>query len=331
MDKNLTIGSPLGLLLSFTIPLFLGNLFQQFYSMVDTIVVGRFVGVEALAALGTVNGFSFMVIGFAQGLAQGFSVLISQRYGAEDKDGMRRTYAMSILTSAVISVVISLIFFVLSKPLLYLINTPENIIDMANEYISIIYLFLFCSVFYNLFSSVLRAVGDSKSPVIFLLIASILNIVLDLLFVISFHWDVIGVAIATVLSQGIAALVSILYINKRFADFRLKREDWKLNKNIIIKLLKIGLPGAFQFSICAIGVIIVQSVLNKFGSDTIAAYSVGTKLESILMQFMISLGMAISTYAGQNLGALKIDRIKKGFRTATLISIVYAFIQQLRL
>lgn len=326
MDKNLTIGSPLKLLLSFTIPLFLGNLFQQFYSMVDTIVVGRFVGVEALAALGTVNGFSFMVIGFAQGLAQGFSVLISQRYGAEDKDGMRRTYAMSILTSAVISVVISLIFFVLSKTLLYLINTPENIIDMANEYISIIYLFLFCSVFYNLFSSVLRAVGDSKSPVIFLLIASILNIVLDLLFVISFHWDVIGVAIATVLSQGIAALVSILYINKRFADFRLKQEDWKLNKNTIIKLLKIGLPGAFQFSICAIGVIIVQSVLNKFGSDTIAAYSVGTKLESILMQFMISLGMAISTYAGQNLGALKIDRIKKGFRTATLISIVYAFI-----
>lgn len=325
----MTMGSPLKLLLAFTIPLFLGNLFQQFYSMVDSIVVGRFVGVEALAALGTVNGFSFMVIGFAQGLAQGFSVLISQRYGAGDKKGMRRSYAMSILNSAVLSIIIALVFFGLSKPLLYLINTPENIIDMANDYISIIYLFLFCSVFYNLFSSVLRAVGDSKSPVLFLLIASILNIILDLVFVVYFHWDVKGVGIATVLSQGISAFISILYINKRFQDFRLKREDWKFDKDLCIKLLKIGLPGAFQFSVCAIGVIIVQAVLNKFGSDTIAAYSVGTKIESIITQFMIALGMAISTFAGQNLGAVKLDRIRKGFRTATMISIVYALIATL--
>ncbi len=322
----MTKGSPIKLLLEFSFPLFIGNLFQQFYSMVDTIVVGRFVGVEALAALGAINGFSFMVIGFAQGLAQGFSVLISQRYGANDREGMRRAYVQSIIAATAISIIISAVFFTASKPLLKLINTPDNIIEMANTYISIIYVFLFCSVFYNLFSSVLRAVGDSQSPVIFLLIASGLNIAMDLAFVVFFHWNVAGVAIATVLSQGISALISLIYINRRYADFRPQKSDWHFDKKTCIKLLKIGLPGAFQFSVCAIGVIIVQAVLNKFGSNTIAAYSVGTKIESVMTQFFIALGMAMSTFAGQNLGALEIDRIRKGFRTATLIAIIYSII-----
>ena len=322
----MTKGSPLRLLLGFSFPLFIGNLFQQFYSMVDTIVVGRFVGVEALAALGAINGFSFMVIGFAQGLAQGFSVLISQRYGANDKDGMRNAYIQSIIAAGAISIIISTVFFSASKPLLKLINTPDNIIEMANTYISIIYACLFCSVFYNLFSSVLRAVGDSRSPVIFLLIASGLNIIMDLVFVVFFHWNVAGVAIATVLSQGISAFFSLIYINRNYKDFRPRKSDWYFDRKTCMKLLKIGLPGAFQFSVCAIGVIIVQAVLNKFGSNTIAAYSVGTKIESVMTQFFIALGMAMSTFAGQNLGALEISRIRKGFRTATLIAIVYSLI-----
>ena len=322
----MTVGSPYGLLLGFSIPLFLGNIFQQFYSMVDSIVVGRFVSVEALAAVGAVNGFSFMVVGFASGLAQGFSVMISQRYGAKDFDGMRKVYTQSILCSFVITAIISLVFFFCSMPLLRLINTPDNIIGMANDYISIIYLFLITAVFYNLFSSVLRAVGDSKSPVLFLLLSSGLNIVLDLFFVIAIPLAVKGVAIATVIAQGVSALVSWWYIYKKFPMFRTKRADWCLDRVICRNLLRIGLPGAIQFSITAIGVIIVQAVLNGFGSDTIAAYSVGVKIEALITQFFVALGMAISTFAGQNLGAGKIERIKSGFIAATILSIIYALL-----
>lgn len=322
----MTEGRPLKLLLAFSIPLFFGNVFQQFYAMVDSIVVGRFVGVEALAAVGAVGGFSFMVVGFASGLTQGFSVMISQRYGAKDMDGMRKVYAQSILCATFITIIISLLFFFLSMPLLRLINTPENIIYMANDYISIIYAFLITAVFYNLFSSMLRAVGDSKSPVLFLILSSVLNIVLDLFFVIVIPLSVKGVAIATVIAQGISALVSWLYIYKKFPSFRCRRNDWKLDKVICTNLLRIGLPGAIQFSITAIGVIIVQAVLNAFGSDTIAAYSVGVKIETLITQFFVAIGMAISTFAGQNLGAGKIDRIKKGFITATWVSICYSIL-----
>lgn len=322
----MTVGKPFSLLMAFSIPLFLGNIFQQFYAMVDSIVVGKFVGVEALAAVGAVGGFSFMVVGFASGLTQGFSVMISQRFGAKDIDGMRKVYTQSILCSVVITLIISILFFFLSMPLLRLINTPENIIYMANDYISIIYLFLITAVFYNLFSSVLRAVGDSKSPVLFLIISSVLNIVLDLFFVIVVPLGTSGVAIATVIAQGISALISWLYINKKFPMFKCTRSDWKFDWNICKNLLRIGLPGAVQFSVTAIGVIIVQSVLNGFGSDTIAAFSVGNKIEALLTQFFVALGMAISTFAGQNLGAGKIERIKSGFVVSTVISIVYSLL-----
>ncbi len=326
MERDMTNDKPLKLLMAFTVPLFFGNIFQQFYAMVDSIVVGRFVSVEALAAVGAVNGFSFMVVGFATGLSQGFSVMISQRYGAKDMAGMRKVYTQSILCSMTITIFISLLFFFLSMPLLRLINTPENIIGMANDYISIIYLFLITAVFYNLFSSVLRAVGDSKSPVLFLLLSSALNIVLDLFFVIVIPLAVKGVAIATVISQGISAVVSWFYIYKKFPMFKCNRYDWVFDKVICKNLLRIGLPGAIQFSITAVGVIIVQAVLNGFGSDTIAAYSVGVKIENILTQFYVALGMAISTFAGQNLGAGKLKRIKDGFVTATWVSILYSLL-----
>ena len=287
----MTKGNTLRLLLSFSIPLFIGNLFQQLYSMVDTIVVGRFVGVDALAAVGSTGGFSFMVVGFAQGLTAGFSVIVSQRFGAKDNAMMRKTYAMSILSSAVVSVFIAVMFALLSMPLLRLIDTPENIIGMANSYILIIYLGIGTALYYNLFSSILRAVGDGRSPVYFLLISSALNIVLDLFFVIVIPLGCAGVAIATIIAQGIS-----------------------------------GIPGAVQFSVCAIGVIIVQAAINGFGSDTVAAYSVGGKIENVITQFFPAVGMAISTFAGQNLGAGNLERIRKGFRTSFAIMAVGAVI-----
>ncbi len=326
MECDMTKGSPLRLILSFSIPLFIGNLFQQLYSMVDTIVVGRFVGVEALAAVGSTSGFSFMVVGFAQGLTAGFSVIISQRFGAKDIPMIRKAYTMSILSSAVSSAAIALFFALLSMPLLKLIDTPENIIADANTYILIIYLGIGTAIFYNLFSSILRAVGDGRSPVYFLLIASALNIVLDLFFVIVVPLGCAGVAIATVIAQGLSAIVSFFYIRKRFPIFRFTRSDWKLDIRLCAHLMRIGLPGALQFSVCAIGVIIVQAAINGFGSDTVAAYSVGGKIESVITQFAPAIGMGISTFAGQNLGAGNLDRIRKGVRTSFAIMVAAAII-----
>ena len=279
----MTKGSAYKLLLSFSIPLFFGNLFQQLYSMVDTIIVGRFVGVDALAAVGATGGFSFMVIGFAQGLTAGFSVLISQRFGAKDMDGVRKAFVQSIICSAFSSIVLAAIFGILSMPLLRLVRTPANIIDDANSYILIIYLGIGTSLFYNLFSSILRAVGDGKSPVYFLLISSVLNVVLDLFFVIVIPLGCSGVAIATILAQGISAILSLIYIWKKFPMFRIR-------------------------------------------SDAVASYSVGSKIEALTTQFFPALGMGISTYAGQNLGALDFARIRKGFRAGLVIAITGAML-----
>ena len=316
----------MALLLSFSIPLFIGNLFQQLYSMVDTIVVGRFVGVDALAAVGSTSGFSFMVVGFAQGLTAGFAVIISQRYGARDEAAMKKAYAMSILCSAFFSVAIALLFGLLSMPLLHMINTPENIINDANSYILIIYLGIGTAIFYNLFSSILRAVGDSRSPVLFLLLSSALNVILDLFFVIVIPLGCSGVAIATIIAQGISAAVSFFYVKKKFPVFRVSREDWKIDKALCMRLIRIGIPGAVQFSVCAIGVIIVQGAINGFGSDTVAAYSVGGKIENLVTQFFPAIGMGISTFAGQNLGAGNLARIRRGFRTSFIIMVAGAFL-----
>ena len=329
MECDMTKGSATRLLLAFSIPLFFGNLFQQFYSMVDTIVVGRFVGVEALAAVGSTGGFSFMVVGFAQGLTAGFSVIISQRFGAKDMDAMRKSYAMSIIGSILMSIVLAVVFCLLSLPLLRLINTPENIIYDANSYIAIIYGGIGTAVFYNLFSSILRAVGDSRSPVVFLLISSVLNIVLDLFFVIVVPLGCSGVAIATIIAQGISAIISFIYIKRKFPMFHLTRSDWEFDMKLLIRLMRIGIPGAVQFSVCAVGVIIVQAAINGFGSDTVAAYSVGCKIENLVTQFFPAIGMGLSTFAGQNLGAGDFARIRKGFKATFIIMVVAAAVSML--
>lgn len=325
----MTVGSPLKLLLSFTIPLFLGNLFQQVYAMVDTVVVGRFVGVDALAALGAVGGFSFMVVGFSIGLGNGFAVIVSQAFGAKDERLMKKSYAMSLILSLIIGLIISIIFSLFSKVLLEVVNTPSNIIDMANDYIIVIYIGLLTNIYYNLFASILRAVGDSKSPVLFLVISSVLNVILDLVLVLVIPLGCTGVALATVISQGLSAIICYFYINKKLPILKPERAHFRIDTQLINKLLRIGLPGALQFSVCAIGVIIVQIAINSFGSDIVAAYSVGNKIENLIAQFFPALGMAISTYAAQNLGAGKLDMIKKGFRVGLGIVIAWSLISLL--
>ena len=324
MQMNMTKGNPLKLLLSFVLPTFIGNIFQQLYLMADTLIVSRLLGVDALAAVGSISGYSFMVTGFAQGLTMGFTAIIGQRFGAEDEKGMRKAYTNGTILSVLISVIVSLVFTLLSRSLLELINTPANIIEMANDYISVIYIFLIGTVMYNFYAGVLRSMGDSKSPLVFMIISAFLNIVLDIVSIIYFNLGVKGAALATVFSQGISALLCLIYIKRKYPRFKSTKEEWKFDKTLAKNLLGVGMPGALQFSITAISVIIMQIALNGFGSDTVAAYSVANKIENIATQFYPALGMAISSYASQNLGAGKIDRIKKGFNTAFLINVVYS-------
>ena len=322
MQKNMTSGSPFKLLLGFTIPTFIGNIFQQFYLMADTLIVSRLLGVNALAAVGAVTGYSFMVTGFAQGLTMGFTAILSQRFGAGDEEAMKKTYANGTVLSILISFIVGAVFTIFSMPLLRLIKTPDDIIDMANSYIIYIYIFLICNVLYNFYSGVLRGMGDSKSPLVFMIISAVLNIALDIVSIIYFAWGVAGAAIATVFSQGVAALLSFIYIKRNYPQFKCTKEDFRLDSRLTKQLLSVGMPGAMQYSVTAISVIIVQIAINSFGSDVVAAYSCASKIESIVEQFYPALGLAISAYASQNLGAGKFKRIRNGFKIAVIMDVI---------
>ena len=324
MQKNMTMGNPFLLVTGFVLPIFVGNLFQQLYLMSDTLIVSRLLGVEALAAVGSVSPFSYMVVGFAQGLTMGFTAILSQRFGAGDNEGMRKVYAMSTLLSVLISFLLSIVFTFLSRPMLKLVNTPDNILDMAVEYISIIYIFLIFQVLYNLYAGVLRSLGDSKSPLVFMIISAITNIILDIIAIAVFHMGVGGAALATVFSQGLSAILSFIYIKKKFTILTPSKEEKKYDRSLSKVLLKVGLPGAFQYSITAISCILVQASLNNFGSDSVAAYSVANKIENMVTQFYPALGIGISTFAGQNLGAGKLKRVRKGFRVSVYLNIAYS-------
>ncbi|NLK06250.1 MAG: MATE family efflux transporter [Spirochaetales bacterium] len=322
MEQDMSRGNPTRLIFFFMLPILGGNLFQQLYSMVDTFVVGRFVGVQALAAVGATGAMTFLIIGFVIGLTAGFSVIISQKFGAKDPESMRKAIAMSVLCAFFLSVIVSALATLSSKSLLRLLNTPQDILEDANAYLVIIYLGITATIYYNLLAAILRALGDSRSPLLFLLIASALNIVGDLVLVIQVGMGVRGVALATVVSQTISALLCLLYIYKRFPSLHLKRQDWKVDWPMIARLLRIGLPSALQFSVCAIGVMIVQAVINQSGSNTVAAYSVGTKIEQLVTQPLITLGLAMATFSAQNLGSGQLDRVRQGIRSATLLSIL---------
>ena len=326
MTNDMTKGSPVKLILLFSIPLLIGNIFQQFYSMVDTIIVGRFVGVDALAAVGSTGSMSFLVNGFATGLTSGFAVLVSQRFGAKDEKGLRKAVSSALVLTVISVIIITLISLISAKPLLRLMNTPENIMGDAYTYIKIIYGGVIATVAYNLIASILRALGDSKTPLYFLIIASVLNIILDLVFIINFNMGVAGAAYATIISQGVSAILCLIYTYKKFSVLRLKREDFKVKRKYYNKHLKIGIPMALQFSITAIGIMIVQGALNIFGSDIIASYTAASKALQLVMQPAITFGVTMATYCGQNLGAREYIRIKEGVRACTKISIITSLI-----
>lgn len=326
MERDMTVGSPTKMIISFTIPVFLGNVFQQFYSMADTIIVGKFVGTKALAAVGSVGTIMFLLIGFIMGMTAGFTVLTSQRFGAKDMRGMRKTVGSAYLLSIIVSIVMTVFSMLFMKPLLEFMNTPADIFDDAYKYIMIICGGIFAQTAYNLFSSVLRAIGNSKTPLYFLIMAAMLNILLDLLLIIVFKMGAPGAAYATVIAQGISAAACLIYIIKKVPILKLERDDWRLDGHLVRIQMGIGFPMAFQYSITAIGTMMVQSALNILGSVAVAAFTAASKIEQVFTQAFVAVGVTMTNYCAQNRGAGKYSRIRGGFRAATIIGSVYSLL-----
>lgn len=320
---DMTNGSPMNLMVHFSIPLLIGNIFQQLYSMVDTMIVGRFMNSKALAAVGTTGPLNFLVIGFIIGITGGFAVIVAQRYGARDEVGLRKSVATSILLCVVVTILITWLSVITTMPLLRLINTPDDIIKDAYNYIVVIYWGIAATVLYNMLACILRALGDSKTPLYFLIVSSVLNIVLDLVFIINFHMGVAGAAWATVISQAVSGILCFFYTIKKYPILHLKKSDFTLDWKLMKKHLSIGLPMAFQFSITAIGIVILQGALNLFGSVKIAAYTAASKVEQLVMQPAQTFGVTMANYAGQNLGANRIDRIKDGVSKCSILSLLF--------
>lgn len=329
MVKDMTSGSPAKLILAFSIPLLIGNIFQQLYSMVDTIIVGRFLGVQALAAVGSTGSLSFLVLGFVMGITSGFSVLIAQRFGAGDESGLRHYVAMSIYLGVFISVVVTVLTVAFTRQMLELMNTPEDIFDDAAIYIIIIFIGILPTMFYNLLAGILRALGDSKTPLYFLIIASVLNIVLDLFFIVTLHSGVAGAAYATVISQAVSAILCLVYTIKRFPILRFKKEEMGYSHRSAFQLMLVGIPMALQFSITAIGTMILQGAINSFGSTVVGAYTAACKAEQLATQPMLTFGTTMASYTGQNLGAGRMDRIRKGVGSCVVISCIFCILGSL--
>lgn len=326
VQRDMTKGSPTRIILGFTLPLFLGNVFQQFYNMADTIIVGQFVGTGALAAVGSTGTIMFLITGFATGLGTGFTILTAQRFGAGDMKGMRRSVFTAAVLTVIVSVLVTAASVIFMHPLLSLMQTPADIYDDAYAYIIVIMWGLAAQMLYNLLSALLRAIGNSKMPLYFLILAAALNVILDLVFIINFKMGTAGAAYATVISQGISGLLCLLYIVKAVPIFRLSRRDMVMDGKMMAEQLKVGLPMALQFSITAIGSIMVQTSLNMLGSTLVAAYTAAGKIEQILTQAYTALGTAMANYSAQNVGAGDIPRIRQGFRAATIWGGVYSVV-----
>ncbi len=323
MTRDLTTGNPMKLVVSFAAPLLFGVLFQQLYSFVDTAIVGRYLGASKLAAVGATGSVNFLIIGLCLGFCSGFSIPIAQDFGAKNEPGLRRHVWHAVVLSAVISVLLGLAATLLCKPLLRLMNTPEEILDASASYIRIIFAAIPCCVLYNMASGILRALGDSKTPVFFLILASLVNIVLDLLLIIVFKMDVAGAAVATAVSQLVSGVGCVIVMQRRFPILRLQPEDKRLSLSTAGKMLGVGLPMGLQFSITAIGSVMVQTSVNGLGVDAVAAVSAASKLSALFACVFDALASTMATFAGQNMGARKLNRVNEGLRDAAILGIGY--------
>ncbi|EHJ00308.1 MATE efflux family protein [Clostridium sp. DL-VIII] len=324
--RNLTQGNPAKLILLFTVPLLIGNIFQQFYSIADTFIVGRTIGINALAAVGCTGSIMFLILGFAQGLTAGLSIITAQKFGAGDKKAIKESYFTGIVISMIVTIILTVISTIFARTILEVMNTPVEIIEDAYNFVFIIFLGIIASMFFNFFSNIIRALGDSRTPLLYLVVACILNVVLEFGFILIFKMGVRGAALATVIAQGVSALLCIWYIKRNLPILKLKKNDLKISKDVFIEHVKMSLPMAFQASIIAIGALIVQFALNNLGAVSVAAYTAAQKIDSIAIQPMMSFGITMATYTAQNYGAKKYERIKEGVRKCILISVTFSVI-----
>lgn len=286
--RDLTTGTPAKLIFLFTIPLLVGNIFQQFYNIVDLIIVGQTIGKEALAAVGATGSITFLIIGFAQGLTAGLSIITAQRFGAQDFRGVKKSFAVAIIISFTVTAILTVLSLVFLRPLLLLMQTPPDIIQQAQEFISVILGGMFASMAFNLLSNMIRALGDSRTPLFFLIFAVIINVILDLVFIINFHMGIAGAGYATVIAQISASLMCVIYIKRKIPLLQVSKSDFKIDKDTIFTHLNAGLPMAFQSSIIAIGAVVLQSALNSLGTDVVAAQAAAGRIDQFATQPMMS-------------------------------------------
>ncbi|MCI8925061.1 MAG: MATE family efflux transporter [Lachnospiraceae bacterium] len=324
--KDMTTGKPTGLILMFMLPMVIGNVFQQLYNMVDSMIVGQVVGADALAAVGATGSLNFLFFSLCGGMANGIGVVLSQYFGAGNKDKVKQTIANAVYIMAVVGVFMGVLGALLSRPVLTFLKTPDNILDDAVLYMRIMCLGVLAVAFYNCISAILRAVGDSKTPLYFLIVASILNVVLDILFVKSFGMGIAGAGIATIISQLLSAAGSLIFAMYRNPFFKIEKNLRKHDFPIIWQCTRMGVPLALQTSLIAISCVILQSVVNTFGATVMAAFTATSRIEQLVQQPFNSLGMAISTYTGQNIGAGKVERVRQGYRRGMMLMAAFALL-----
>ena len=324
MLHNMTEGEPLKLILPFMIPLLIGNVFQQLYNIADVVIVGRTIGVEALAAVGAVTPLFMMTMVLTIGLSNGCTVVTGQRYGAGDMEGMRRSIGTCTVLSVLFTLFIMGVFHLIIDTALVLMNIPAELLSDAKAYVMIIVDGLFAMMAYNLLSGIMRSLGDSKTPLYFLIVSSIVNIALALCFILYLGWGVPGSAIALVIAQAISAILCMVYIYMRFPQLHIGRKDFKLDGPEIWAHLRMGLPMAVQFSVLGLGIIVLQAVCNKFGGQQIAGFTAATRVEQMALQPMISSGIAMAVFTAQNYGARRFDRIREAVRKCSMLSLGFS-------
>lgn len=324
--KDMTVGAPLPIILSFMLPLLLGLLFQQFYSMVDTVVVGNFLGMEALAGVGSTGSINFLVLGLCNGVCAGFAIPVAQKFGEKDTQGLRNFVGNMIWLGGLIALIVTLITTVGCEEILVAMDTPEDTFRYAYDYIFLIFLGIPATMLYNLLSGILRSLGDSRTPLLFLIFSSLLNVALDVLCVVTLRMGVAGAGWATLLSQLVSGLLCLVYMAKKFPVLHLEKENLRIQGYYVRRLLIMGLPMGLQYSITAIGSILLQTAVNGLGSAVMAAVASGSKVSALFATPFDAMGTMAATYAGQNLGAGKLDRVRTGVRECAILGCVYSLV-----
>ena len=323
----MTVGNPVKLIIWFMIPMFLGNVFQQFYNIVDSIVAGQFIGVDALAAIGSTGSLMFFVTGWLNGLSSGFGIIVSQMFGAKKYEDMRHFVAMSVYLMFGFAVVMTVGLLAFNRPILELMNSPEDLMGDVMSYMGIIYAGLVVTAAYNALAAFPRALGDSKSPLYFLVISAAINAVLDVVFIRYVGMGVEGCAYATVIAQAISAICCLVYIVKKYPILHLKKENFHIRLQSFGKLLALGIPMALQFSITAIGTIIVQGAVNIYGAVHMAGFSAAGKIQNVVSMVAVAMGATIATYVGQNRGAGRMDRVRQGVHVSWIMLLIWSVIE----